>query len=317
MSSLGPTLGAIEIGAIFSTLFFGISTMQAYNYYRDYPKDRLTLKVLVIGIWSLELLHSALLWHTIYSLTVTFYGEPQHFESPPQTFYFTLLLSALITVIVQFFFCDRIRVFSGKALFPLICCAMSVLFFTGTLASVVLLYIKNSLVVVNTHRWLLTAIFIVTTVTDVAIAISMCYSLGRVRNSEFPKTRNIVDTLIIWCIESAVAKSVASVLQLVLFETNANALWWMIFLLPKASLFSNSMLAALNDRNRLFNGATEDPPPFITFNSNSTQTPSRPSRNVVIQMTRMTETRIDDRDDSMETKAEIEALNMKNAAECR
>ncbi|KAF7373566.1 Saposin B-type domain-containing protein [Mycena sanguinolenta] len=144
----------------------------------------------------------------------------------------------------------------------------------------------------------------------------MCYWLGRVRNSEFPKTRNIIDTLIIWCIESTVAKGGASVIQLILFQTR-NDLLWMIFWLPKASLFSNSMLAALNGRNRIINSNAAGDSAFITFSS-SNPAPPRPSKNVVIQMTHITETRIDDEHDEckMEAKTNVEEFDSQKEENC-
>jgi sugar phosphate permease len=48
--SLDPTLGAVELGAIFSTLLFGIITVQAFDYYRDYPNDSWTLKAMVCTV---------------------------------------------------------------------------------------------------------------------------------------------------------------------------------------------------------------------------------------------------------------------------
>ncbi|KAJ7320880.1 hypothetical protein DFH08DRAFT_388800 [Mycena albidolilacea] len=306
---LGSTLGAVEIGGVFSTLFFGILTMQVYNYYRDYLNDRGLLKAMVMGIWSIELVHTMLLWHTIYSLTVTFFGHPEQIFTPPETFYFTILCSSLITTAVQIFFANRIRVFSGRKLVPAISCIMSCLYFGGMLAALILLCVHRTLAVLETYRWLASTIFALTAVIDMLIAISMCYWLGRVRNSDFPKTRNIIDTLIMWCIESTVAKSGASVVQLILFLTR-NDFLWLIFLLPKASLFSNSMLAALNGRNRI-RSAGEDPasghgPTFITFNSAADPTQSPRSRNVIIQMTRMTETHIDDGMDECVTESKTD-----------
>ncbi|KAJ7270713.1 hypothetical protein B0H12DRAFT_1093494 [Mycena haematopus] len=291
--------------------------MQMYNYYRDYPKDRLILKVMVIVTWLLELVHSILLWNTIYSLTVTFYCDSQHLETPPKTLYFTLLCSSLITVIVQFFFCYRIWRFSGQKLVPVICCCLSGLYLAGMLASLALFCVGNTLAAtLDTYHWLPTAVFSLTSIIDVAIAISMCYWLSRVRSAGFPKTRNIVDTLIIWCIESTVIKSGASVIQLILFETRSDLLW-LIFLLPKASLFSNSMLAALNGRNRIIN-STSEVPTFITFSS-ANPAPPRPSRNLVVQMTHITEIHVEDDEPdehTVETKADIEELDLQKKEEC-
>ena len=41
------TLGAVEIGLVFSTFLFGIETLQTYHYYRNYSRDYLGLKALV------------------------------------------------------------------------------------------------------------------------------------------------------------------------------------------------------------------------------------------------------------------------------
>lgn len=44
---LDGTLGSIEIGGVVSTFLFGIVTLQVWNYYRRYPADGRTLKLLV------------------------------------------------------------------------------------------------------------------------------------------------------------------------------------------------------------------------------------------------------------------------------
>jgi 4-hydroxybenzoate polyprenyltransferase len=49
MSSLDSTLGVMELGGIFSTLLFGITTVQTFNYYRDYPRDAVILRTVVRG----------------------------------------------------------------------------------------------------------------------------------------------------------------------------------------------------------------------------------------------------------------------------
>ncbi|KAF7360595.1 hypothetical protein MVEN_00790900 [Mycena venus] len=316
MPGLGYTLGALEIGGILSTLFFGIATMQAYNYYKDYPKDLWYLKAMAITIWFFEFIHTILLWHAIFSLTITFFGQPEHIIAPPQTLYFTLLLSAIIATMVQLFFANRIRLFSGRVLVPVVASIMSCLYLLGMIAAVTITCVHNTLAVLQTYRWLASLLFSLATVIDAVIAAAMCYCLGRVRNSDYPKTRNIIDTLILWCIESTVAKTGASIIQLCLFLTRGESdFLWLIFILPRASLFSNSMFAALNGRNRVKSATDSDHasgPTFITFNStgvpSSPQASSPRTRNVVIQMTRITETRIDDglEDSPTESKTDVE-----------
>lgn len=45
--SLGPTLGAIELGVLISSVFYGVTCVQTFTYYQKAAKDRLGLKCLV------------------------------------------------------------------------------------------------------------------------------------------------------------------------------------------------------------------------------------------------------------------------------
>jgi len=95
-------------------------------------------------------------------------------------------------------------------------------------------------------------------------------------------------------LESTIIKSVPNILQLILFLTRKDLLW-IIFYFMKASLFSNSMLASLNGRKRMSShdeNSSGGPTAFINLNSGAPGSGPQ-GRNVVIQMTRMTETHVD------------------------
>ncbi|KAF8188869.1 hypothetical protein K438DRAFT_2145873 [Mycena galopus ATCC 62051] len=111
MSSLDSTLGVLELGGIFSTLLFGITTVQTFNYYRDYPRDGVILRTVVWGRPTHSF--SALTEHCkLYSMTVTFYGQPEHLADPPPTLALTLISETIIVAIVQIYFINRIQVVS-------------------------------------------------------------------------------------------------------------------------------------------------------------------------------------------------------------
>ncbi|KAJ6539605.1 hypothetical protein B0H19DRAFT_366553 [Mycena capillaripes] len=315
MALIDETLGALLLGGVFSTFLFGIISMQAYNYARDFPKDSFILKASVLAIWLFELAHTICAWHGIYKLAVTFVGPDQgeHLLQPPQTIYITLIFSPLITTTVQIFFANRIRLFSGKWLVPVLCWIMAVLVMVFSVAMVVILCIHDTVLVLSLQfRWLMALTLALTTAADALIAVSMCFWLWNVRRSGFEKTRTIADILITWSIESTMIKSIPNIMQLILFLTQDNLLW-IIFYLIKASLFSNSMLASLNGRKRMAAAVDSTGPTFINLNSAvptlGTQGGVR-GRNVVIQMTRMTETHVDHsgREDSgsgLESKTEV------------
>ncbi|KAJ7631422.1 hypothetical protein DFH06DRAFT_1439272 [Mycena polygramma] len=138
--ALDGTVGVIQVGLVLATWLFGIETLQTFNYYRDFGKDPKVLRGLVGAIWYdqavflhpyrclnrtthrlFELAHTISGWHAMYTITVTFYGKPQHIISPPLSMTFPILFHAFIAMAVQTFFVYRIRVVSGQWLIPVTC----------------------------------------------------------------------------------------------------------------------------------------------------------------------------------------------------
>ncbi|KAJ7114837.1 hypothetical protein C8R44DRAFT_880907 [Mycena epipterygia] len=240
--SLDGTLGALEIGAVVGTFLFGILTLQTFNYFRQFPEDSKTLKITVAAIWLLELAHTICALH----------GPLSEFAlNPRQSLALTILFSGGIDALVQIFFGNRIRVLSGRSYVFFLCIALAILVFTCDIIvmSNYLIYNASYSILDTKEHWEVLAVCIITPSGDVLIALSMCYCLWRVRTSEFNRTRSMVDTLIIWTFETAIATSGAGIIQLILFLTRKDLSFIAVFLVqPK--LFSNAMLASLNGRTR-------------------------------------------------------------------
>ncbi|KAJ7146864.1 hypothetical protein C8R44DRAFT_758369 [Mycena epipterygia] len=243
----------MEIGAILGTFLFGIETLQTFNYYRRFPEDSKLLKTTVAVIWFLELGNTICGWDAIYTMTVTFYGQAptQHILNPPHTLNITILLSAPINALVQLFFGNRIRVLSGHWRIMVLCLFLTLLRFTCDVALTIAFWVSPSGFSVlrsNVHWEMITASS-VGPVVDGVIAVSMCFCLWRLRRSGFKRTQRMVDTLIVWTVETTLITSVAGIMQLVLFLSRTD-LSFMAFFLIQPKLFSNSMLASLNGRQR-------------------------------------------------------------------
>ncbi|KAJ7288779.1 hypothetical protein C8J57DRAFT_1281202 [Mycena rebaudengoi] len=245
---LDGTLGSIEIGGVVSTFLFGIVTLQVWNYYRRYPADGRTLKLLVAVIWFLELGHGIATCHAIYTLTITFYGQPQ--RDPPRSLQTTLLFSAPIYTLVQIFFANRIRLLSGRLSIMLICCCLTLLRFAGSMGMLVVTMIEGLAVLQVDYRWLMCSSLALGAAVDIIIAISLCCCLWQLRHSELARLRKLGDTAMAWSIETGAATSGASIIQLILFLMRDDLVWFPFFLVT-ARLFSNSLLVSLNGRARL------------------------------------------------------------------
>ncbi|KAJ6534332.1 hypothetical protein B0H19DRAFT_441516 [Mycena capillaripes] len=246
---LNGSLGAIEIGAVLGTFLFGIETLQTFNYYRDFPKDSKLLKAAVGLVWVLELGHTVSAWHALYTQTVTFFGQPSFILSPPHSEDMMIIFAGLIYTVVQTFFANRVRVLSGQWYIMALACVLGLLRLVAHFCITALLLQYSRISILLEWRGLVTASLSLDLAVDLLITASLCYCLWNMRSCESRQTRTIVDTLILWAIESTILTSAASVMQIILFMTRTDLVWTTFFII-QAKLFSNAMLASLNGRQR-------------------------------------------------------------------
>ncbi|KAJ7114838.1 hypothetical protein C8R44DRAFT_880908 [Mycena epipterygia] len=269
--ALDGTLGALEIGTVVGTFLFGILTLQTFNYYRQFPEDSKTLKVTVAILWSslmisavlnpnesplrrlLELAQSICALYGIYNITVTNYGQPPNnfLLNPTQSQILTLFFSTTIEALVQIFFGNRIRVLSGHMYIFFLCVVLAILGFVCDMILLAALWIPRGgyAQVAAKEHWEVLTTQIVSPAEDIIIALSLCYWLWRVRNTEADRTRRMVDTLILWTCETTLVTSGAGIVQLILFLTRMDLAYFAV-LLMQPKLFSNAMMASLNGRAR-------------------------------------------------------------------
>ncbi|KAJ6528725.1 hypothetical protein DFH09DRAFT_157098 [Mycena vulgaris] len=246
IDDLNGTLGATLVGAVLGTFLFGIETLQTFNYYRDFPRDSRLLKSTVALVWFLELGHTMSAWHALYSQSVIFYGQPQYISSPPLSEEMTILFAAILYTVVQTFFANRVRVLSGNWHVMTIASCLSLLRFIANMGSLALLLHYSRVSILLQWRWLVSTALALGLTVDILITASMCHFLRRMRSCDSLRTRTMVDTLIVWTIESTLLTSAASIMQIILFLTRTDLVWTCFFIV-QAKLFSNSMLASGDD----------------------------------------------------------------------
>ncbi|KAJ7091080.1 hypothetical protein C8R44DRAFT_817719 [Mycena epipterygia] len=286
---LDGSLGAIEIGVIIAIFLYGIQTLQTFNYHSDFPKDSRLLKTTVAVVWLLELGHTTCICHALYFMTIKFYGHPEHIGSPPISLILTDLFTPIISIIVQTFFALRVRVVSKRWPIPILCFVLNFVRFVANIGFVVkLLQHPEFSYAVTTLHWLVTLANSIAPAVDIIIAGSLCYFLWQVRDSEFHHTKRMVDTIILWTLETTLATSLAGLMTLILFLTRDD-LAWFVFYTIQAKVFSNSLLASLNGRKRLRTHQQPTNIPSSHFIGLESTAPARDPE-LVIRMQRMTTT---------------------------
>ncbi|KZV79705.1 hypothetical protein EXIGLDRAFT_781950 [Exidia glandulosa HHB12029] len=251
-----PSTGALEVGTSFSMLLLGIAILQVWNYYRNFPNDPLPLKVLVALLLSVDMLHSVLFMHLTYHYTINGFvqalsaGDPSLLITTPWSLQAAISVGGAVILLVQLYYCHRIRLVTDNRLLVLACLVVVAARFALNVALTVTSVEHSSITVVTsyTFRWETISTMSVGAASDLFIAACMCIGLHQ-RRTGFSRSDRLVDRLISYTIASGAATSILSVVMLVIYITMPTTYIWMGFYSVLAKLFSNSLLASLNQRS--------------------------------------------------------------------
>ncbi|KAE9390102.1 hypothetical protein BT96DRAFT_865865 [Gymnopus androsaceus JB14] len=249
------TLGSLLIGGFIAVFLFGLSTVQTYLYYREYPKDHRPLKFMVAFVWICELAHTICITDSIYVAVITFYGQPEKLVKLPPALNLTVAFGAPVTAAVQMFYTDRIRRFIGRRIYiPISLWFLSGIRMIGSYVLVVVSFkIPSVTEYVADWGWMFTLLFTMGAFVDVAIAIALVANLYTHRKHVFSPTLKVLDRLIWWTIQTGLVTSIIAVAVVICFQTMKSNLIWITIYTCLGKVYSNSFMAVLNARNSFRN----------------------------------------------------------------
>ncbi|KAM5543562.1 hypothetical protein V8D89_002813 [Ganoderma adspersum] len=113
MSSLSNRFDAIGIGyisVVATSIIYGITCIQAFQYYRSPRSKRDTsgLKYLVFVLWALDSIQEAFAVHVFYFFLVDGFDNPASFDIPIWCVQAGILVNALVQLLVKTFYAVRI-----------------------------------------------------------------------------------------------------------------------------------------------------------------------------------------------------------------
>ncbi|OCH89186.1 hypothetical protein OBBRIDRAFT_36886 [Obba rivulosa] len=219
-ANLDTTLGALEIGVILSAIFYGITVLQTYTYYRYNDPDWWLVKLAVFVMWLLDTVHFAFLVQILYTYTITDYGSENAILDPT-----TWLTVAIVATQATLDCIVRIRHLVSLALLS------------------------------GGSKWILYAGISVGIGADVLTSTSQVILLWK-QNAEFHRTKSIIRMLMMYSIQTGVLVTLCAISCLMLFATmpHNNLYIAVYFLLPQ--LLLNSLLATFNVKHNLRENAT-------------------------------------------------------------
>ncbi|KAJ7053183.1 hypothetical protein C8F01DRAFT_555286 [Mycena amicta] len=202
---LGSTIGAFEVGVLISYVIFGITSLQAYVYYTRSEDDPVALRLMIAFVWLCELAHAICIGQVLYTFTIVNYGVLSSLRGRiPAGLALSIVLSGVITAVVQGFFAYRIFTLSTTKLFKLIAISVWVseaVYLGFSFAATILSFPAPNIQVYLARRgWLLMASWIMNLINDTTITLSLVVLLLQNRMRGLDGTIALVDRLVKWTI---------------------------------------------------------------------------------------------------------------------
>ncbi|KAJ6469479.1 hypothetical protein C8R45DRAFT_1017190 [Mycena sanguinolenta] len=251
VQSIPQTLGALLIGGLFATLLAGVVNLQSVFYFRTYQKDPLPVKLLVLGVWLLDNLHTAFIWAGLWFFLVQNYGAEDR-DRIPWCIALTLIITALVTFLVHCFFAHRIFLLSKKnwsMILPILALTLLRLAASSVSTREMLRYRSFDIFKLKAG-WIFTLGLSVSSAVDILITGLLVYLFGKSR-TEAGRFNLILDKLILYGLETGSLTCLGTIITMLLWVTTPRNLVFLGLHVVITKLYANSLLVHLNTRNHI------------------------------------------------------------------
>ncbi|KAH9019671.1 hypothetical protein EDB85DRAFT_2153562 [Lactarius pseudohatsudake] len=230
-------------GTIFNWVLYGVLCVQIYVYSYNFPKDGRSIKFLVYFIFLVETIQTALTGADVYYWFVAGFGNVEHLGNSYFAPVDVIILTSVVSFIVQGYFCYRIWVLNSRSSW--ICWIIAVAAVTQSVASVwavIKPIMLGKYVVTKTalYLWAISSALV-----DILIAVAMTLLLRRASGnfSSFVLVRVVRLT-----IETNALTATLAITTLVLYVAFPNELYCVYTVAIFGKVYSNTLLVSLNNR---------------------------------------------------------------------
>ncbi|KAH7924645.1 hypothetical protein BV22DRAFT_493211 [Leucogyrophana mollusca] len=248
---LGTTDGAELLATFVSVALWGTTCMQSLIYFVNYPNDKAILKVLVVWLWLVDTTHETLIVEGVYTSIITDFCNYARIETVVPEYIWQVLLTSLVALPSQVFFTYRISQFSGrKWIFFALLAPLATFELAGGLAFIALGTITptdQALVSVRLSS-IFTAVQGTAAGVDITIAAGLVYLLHASRESALPRSRSILQKLMILSINTGIWTALFAIFTLITILAYKDNLIYVALYFPLCPLYCNTVLANLNAR---------------------------------------------------------------------
>ncbi|KAI0809177.1 hypothetical protein BC629DRAFT_1096950 [Irpex lacteus] len=216
------SFGVVLIGSAASTGLLGVTTLQAWFYFRSYPEDNLLTKLMVSVVWCIEFIRSSFLVRAAYFYLVLNWGNIAVLNENNWSINILPLMTNLGELFGHLYFAWRIytlaRVPVVRWILTGLVATLSVWNFGMGTATYVITSRAASLTSFGNSgsQKILSPFALATAIsTDVAIMVSLIFLLNRGRTG-LSRTDHLINMLIYYTVQAGMITVVADVVIIIL-----------------------------------------------------------------------------------------------------
>ncbi|KAI0325100.1 hypothetical protein GY45DRAFT_1438640 [Cubamyces sp. BRFM 1775] len=256
--SLQDTYGALFIGMCFCILLYGLTLHQTYLYFRFFHRDQSFLKVVVFAILIVETLHTIMITHICYDHLVINYFNPLGLLSDTWSLRLLAPISVVAMTLCQGFYTRRVYLIERRYR-PLVALAIALLVaeFGFMVALTVQAFKGQNVEDLGNLTWLVSAIYGLAVSIDSIVTGVLIAALLRSKTG-FKRTDSLIQTLVVYTINTGLSLSIAGILCFVFALVMPETMIYVAIGVVTTKLYANSVLAVLNARRSLSEGAALD-----------------------------------------------------------
>ncbi|KAL0945464.1 hypothetical protein HGRIS_000953 [Hohenbuehelia grisea] len=258
--NLDRTIGAAFLGNVAAGIFYGITSLQTYIYFRNAFKDGRSMKCLIFTLWILDSLHLALTTHGMYFYLVTNFTNPLVIGIPTWCVDFTIMKRAPGHMLKDLYLGVYCVKFTSLALVTSLFDAflqkefgdlVATLYVTGSgIAFATRGFIAGTFAKLMRDSWLLYSALGSAVFADIFIACSLCILLRSHRTGS-ARTDSLVNILMLYSINTGLLTSLCATASFITYAIWPRDFVFMGIYFTLSKLYLNSLLASLNARTLL------------------------------------------------------------------
>ncbi|KAI0253515.1 hypothetical protein BJV78DRAFT_182743 [Lactifluus subvellereus] len=249
-SSIPPDIvrvtAPILFGPMINWALYGILCVQTYVYSYNFPDDRRYLKALAYFVFLVETVQTALTGADVYYWFMAGFGDLNRLKNSNFSPIDSPTVEAIISFIVQGFFCYRIWTLNKRAWWlALIIAILSVIQAIGAAWGGIKAMTLGTYAVVKTAQYLW---LIASALADVLIAVTMMWLLRRTRGIEGRYSTYVLPRVVRLTVETNILTASVAVISFVLYVAFPNEIYYTCPTGVIGKLYSNTLFVTLNNR---------------------------------------------------------------------